>query len=108
MRSRIEVYWNSVDTAPAGEPLQVRVTDGSEDYLLPYACKLTPDGGGQRSHWLAIAGAAHVLEALLRNPTEQERLETKEGCRPSIRRRRRSKLKRAQMPLRNVYSHSIT
>jgi hypothetical protein len=44
MRSRIEVYWNSIDTAPAGEPLQVCVTDGSEDYLLPYACKLTPEG----------------------------------------------------------------
>jgi hypothetical protein len=44
MRSRIEVYWNSIDTAPVGEALQVCVTDGSEDYLLPYACKLTPDG----------------------------------------------------------------
>jgi hypothetical protein len=45
MRSRIEVYWNSIDTAPAGEAVQVRVTDGSGDeYLLPYPCKLTPDG----------------------------------------------------------------
>jgi hypothetical protein len=45
MRSRIEVYWNSIDTAPAGVAVQVRVTDGSGDeYLLPYPCKLTPDG----------------------------------------------------------------
>jgi hypothetical protein len=45
MRSRIEVYWNSVETAPAGVAVQVRVTDGSSDeYLLPYPCKLTPDG----------------------------------------------------------------
>jgi hypothetical protein len=45
MRSRIEVYWNSIDTAPAGVAVQVRVTDGSSDeYLLPYPCKLTPDG----------------------------------------------------------------
>src|SRR3954451_580726 len=45
MRSRIEVYWNSIDTAPAGVAVQVRVTDGSNDeYLLPYPCKLTPDG----------------------------------------------------------------
>src|SRR3954451_13646003 len=45
MRSRIEVYWNSIETAPAGVAVQVRVTDGSSDeYLLPYPCKLTPDG----------------------------------------------------------------
>jgi hypothetical protein len=45
MRSRIEVYWNSIDTAPAGVAVQVRVTDGSGDeYLLPYPCKLTADG----------------------------------------------------------------
>ena len=45
MRSRIEVYWNSIDTAPAGVAVQVRVRDGSSDeYLLPYPCKLTPDG----------------------------------------------------------------
>jgi hypothetical protein len=37
MRSRIEAYWNSIDTAAAGEALQVCVTDGGEDYLLPYA-----------------------------------------------------------------------
>src|SRR3954462_15783040 len=45
MRSRIEVYWNSIDTAPAGVAVQVRVTDGANDeYLLPYPCKLTPEG----------------------------------------------------------------
>src|SRR3954467_2032233 len=45
MRSRIEVYWNSIETVPAGVAVQVRVTDGSSDeYLLPYPCKLTPDG----------------------------------------------------------------
>ena len=45
MRSKIEMYWNGVDTAPAEVPLQVLVNDGSgSDYLLPYPCKLTPDG----------------------------------------------------------------
>jgi hypothetical protein len=45
MRSRIEVYWNSIETVPAGVAVQVRVTDGANDeYLLPYPCKLTPDG----------------------------------------------------------------
>jgi hypothetical protein len=45
MRSRIEVYWNSIETAPAGAAVQVRVTDGTGDeYLLPYPCKLTPQG----------------------------------------------------------------
>jgi hypothetical protein len=45
MRSRIEIYWNSIETAPTGVAVQVRVTDGSSDeYLLPYPCKLTPDG----------------------------------------------------------------
>ena len=41
MRSKIEMYWNGVDTAPAEVPLQVLVNDGSgSDYLLPYPCKL--------------------------------------------------------------------
>ena len=46
MRSRVEIYWTSIETTPpAGVALQVRVTDGSRDeYLLPYPCKLTPDG----------------------------------------------------------------
>ena len=47
MGRNIELYWKSADTAPAGVPLQVLVTDGSsesEDYLLPYPCQLTPDG----------------------------------------------------------------
>ena len=47
MGKNIELYWKSADTAPAGVPLQVLVTDGSsesEDYLLPYPCQLTPDG----------------------------------------------------------------
>jgi hypothetical protein len=40
-RSRIEIYWKQIDTAPAGVAVQVRVTDGSaQDYLLPYPCKL--------------------------------------------------------------------
>jgi hypothetical protein len=40
-RSRIEIYWKPIDTAPAGVAVQVRVTDGSaQDYLLPYPCKL--------------------------------------------------------------------
>jgi hypothetical protein len=43
-RSRLEVYWNSVETAPIDTALQVRVSDGSSDYLLPFACKLTPAG----------------------------------------------------------------
>ena len=45
MRSKIEMYWNSVDSAPAEVLLQVLVNDGSgSDYLLPYPCKLTPEG----------------------------------------------------------------
>ena len=44
-RSKIEMYWNGVDTAPAEVPLQVLVNDGSgSDYLLPYPCKRTPNG----------------------------------------------------------------
>jgi hypothetical protein len=45
MHSRIEIYWKKIETAPAGVAVQVRVTDGSSnDYLLPYPCKLTQDG----------------------------------------------------------------
>jgi hypothetical protein len=36
-RSRIEIYWKKVETAPEGVIAQVRVTDGcGSDYLLPY------------------------------------------------------------------------
>jgi hypothetical protein len=43
MRSRIEVYWNTIDTAPPAVAVHVRVTDASSDgYLLPYPCKLPP------------------------------------------------------------------
>jgi hypothetical protein len=45
LRSRIEIYWKTIDTAPEGVIAQVRVTDGSgSDYLLPYPCNLTKDG----------------------------------------------------------------
>ncbi len=41
-RSNIEIFWNKVETAPAGVIAQVRVTDGAgPDYLLPYPCTLT-------------------------------------------------------------------
>jgi hypothetical protein len=44
-RSRIEIYWKKVDTAPEGVMAQVRVTDGCDsDYLLQYPCKLTKNG----------------------------------------------------------------
>ena len=43
-RSRIDLYWTSIETAPPDVALQVRVSDGSSDYLLPYPCKLTPAG----------------------------------------------------------------
>ena len=44
-RSKIELYWKTIETAPQGVIAQVRVTDGcGSDYLLPYPCKLTKDG----------------------------------------------------------------
>ena len=44
-RSRIEIYWKKIESAPEGVTAQVRVTDGcGSDYLLPYPCKLTKDG----------------------------------------------------------------
>ena len=43
-RSRIEIYWNTADTAPEGVIAQVRVTDKESDYLLPYPCELTKEG----------------------------------------------------------------
>jgi hypothetical protein len=44
-RSNIEIYWNKVETAPAGVIAQVRVTDGAgPEYVLPYPCTLTRDG----------------------------------------------------------------
>jgi len=43
-RSKTELYWTSIETAPPDVALQVRVSDGSSDYLLPYPCKLTPAG----------------------------------------------------------------
>ena len=43
-RSRIEIYWNTAETAPDGVIAQVRVTDNSgSDYLLPYPCELTKE-----------------------------------------------------------------
>ena len=36
-RSRIELYWTSIETAPPDVALQVRVSDGSSDYLLPFS-----------------------------------------------------------------------
>src|SRR4051794_29855131 len=57
MRSRIEVYWNGIDTAPAGVAVQVRVTDGlGDEYLLPYPCKLTPDGWVNAATGSPLAG----------------------------------------------------
>src|SRR4051794_41870076 len=48
MRSRIEVYWNSIDTAPAGVAVQGRGTGGADDEdLLPDPWKLTPGGWGR-------------------------------------------------------------
>ena len=41
-RAAVELYWTSIETAPPDVALQVRVSDGSSDYLLPYPCKLTP------------------------------------------------------------------
>jgi hypothetical protein len=44
-RSRIEIYWNTAETAPDRVIAQVRVTDNSgSDYLLPYPCELTKEG----------------------------------------------------------------
>jgi hypothetical protein len=44
-RSRIEIYWNTADTAPDGVIAQVMVTDNSgSEYLLPYPCELTKEG----------------------------------------------------------------
>src|SRR3954469_22890932 len=44
-RSRIEIYWNTAETAPDRVIAQVRVTDDSgSDYLLPYPCELTAEG----------------------------------------------------------------
>jgi hypothetical protein len=44
-RSKIEIYWNTADSAPDGVIAQVRVTDNSgSDYLLPYPCELTKEG----------------------------------------------------------------
>ena len=44
-RSRIEIYWNTAETAPDRVIAQVRVTDnGGSDYLLPYPCELTKEG----------------------------------------------------------------
>ena len=42
--SKTELYWKSIETAPPDVALQVRVSDGASDYLLPYPCKLTPAG----------------------------------------------------------------
>src|SRR3954466_12360170 len=44
-RSKIEIYWNTADTAPDGVIAQVMVTDDSgSDYVLLYPCELTKDG----------------------------------------------------------------
>jgi hypothetical protein len=44
-RSKIEVYWNTAETAPVGVIAQIRVTVGcGADYLLPYQGKFTRDG----------------------------------------------------------------
>src|SRR3954447_16581963 len=44
-RSRIEIYWNTAETAPDRVIAQVRVTDSSvPDYLLPYPCELKKEG----------------------------------------------------------------
>ncbi len=44
-RSKIELYWKTIETAPQGVIAQVRVTDGcGSDYVLPYPCTLTKDG----------------------------------------------------------------
>ena len=72
-RSRIEIYWKKIETAPVGVTAQVRVTDGcGSDYLLPYPCKLTKDGLGQCCLWQALGGARDLLEAVCRDPPEEE------------------------------------
>ncbi len=44
-QAKIEIYWKTIETAPHGVIVQVRVTDGcGSDYSLPYPCKLTKDG----------------------------------------------------------------
>jgi hypothetical protein len=45
LRSRIEIYWRTPETATEGVIGQVLVTDDSgSDYLLPYPCELTAEG----------------------------------------------------------------
>ena len=71
MRSRIEVYWNNIETAPAGVAVQVRVTDGSSDEYVAVSVQAYAGRMGQRRHRLAVGGATHVLEALRGNPPSQ-------------------------------------
>ena len=44
-RSRIEIYWNTAESAPVRVIAEVRVTDCSgPDDVLPYPCELKKEG----------------------------------------------------------------
>ena len=68
-RSRIEIYWNTAETAPDRVIAQVRVTDnGGSDYLLPYPCELTKEG------WVnAASGKPLAVRVEAENPASEDR-----------------------------------
>jgi hypothetical protein len=70
-RNNIELYWQKAETATEGVIAQVLVTDGnSSDYLLPYPCTLTAEGGLRRprgSPWRCDQLIGSCTWRLLRN-----------------------------------------
>jgi hypothetical protein len=72
-RSRIEIYWKKIESAPEGVTAQVRVTDGcGSDYLLPYPCKLHEGRVGPCGLRQALGSARDVLEAVCRDHSEEQ------------------------------------
>jgi hypothetical protein len=70
-RSRIEIYWNTAETAPDRIIAQVRVADDGGPIIFYLPVRAYEGGVGQRCLRQAIGRARNVLEALCDDASQE-------------------------------------